>query len=330
MIRSFLLALLLASSPVYADEPNVKDIVETHVLPGYRALFETSADLVAEAKTNCSANNPKLLDAYHAAFDAWVSVSHLRFGPSEFEDRAFAIAFWPDPRSATPKALSTLLASQDPTIDDPETFETISIAARGFYALEFLLFEPSFSETPSKDYHCRFVQAVTEDIFRNVLEIRSSWRLGYGDLMTNANNDIYRSETEAAQQFFTAVLTGLEFTADARLGRPMGSFDRPRPKRAEALRSGRSLRHVSLSLTATRELAALISNKNSDVDKAFEFALELTHDLNDPIFSGVSTPQGRLKVEALKNSIETIRRILEQKVGPSLGVAVGFNALDGD
>jgi len=33
--------------------------------------------------------------AYHVAFDAWMSVSHLRFGPSEADDRAFAIAFYP-------------------------------------------------------------------------------------------------------------------------------------------------------------------------------------------------------------------------------------------
>ncbi|HBR37591.1 MAG TPA: peptidase M75, partial [Sulfitobacter pontiacus] len=54
------------------------------------------------------------------AFDAWIAVSHLRFGPSETDNRAFALAFWPDSRGATPKTLAGLITDADPVGRDPQ------------------------------------------------------------------------------------------------------------------------------------------------------------------------------------------------------------------
>lgn len=325
-----LMVALIAGSPAISHQPEIGAIVDTHVIPRYQALSKEAAELSAIANENCSTANPDLIMAYHDAFDAWIGVSHLRFGPSEAGERAFALAFWPDPRGSTPKALSALISNKDSAVSNPDDFATVSVAARGFYALEFLLFDPQFATVENVDYRCALVQAVATDIARNAAAILTDWQGGYGDLMTNTGNETYRTSTEAAQQFFTALSTGLEFTAQTRLGRPMGTFDRPRPNRAEARRSQRSLRHVILSLSATRELALMIAVANPDVDGAFEMALEKAQSLDDPIFAGVATPQGRLKVEVLQQSIVAIRGMLAENVGPSLGIAAGFNALDGD
>ncbi|MCT8162175.1 imelysin family protein [Pseudoruegeria sp. SHC-113] len=325
---AFALSLLTAAPALAA--PDMARIVEGHVLPGYQALARETAHLADTAAQGCAPDSPELQTAYHAAFDAWVSVSHLRFGPSEQDDRAFALAFWPDPRSATPKALAGLIATEDPVVETPEAFTTVSIAARGFYALEYLLFDPHLVSAASPAYHCALVQAITSDIAANAEAILASWEGGYGALMIVPGNDTYRSETEAAQQMFTALTTGLEFTANARLGRPLGSFDAPRPTRAEARRSGRSLRHVVLSLTATRDLAALISGEDAGVDAAFADALARAEGLQDPTLAGVSDPASRFRIEALQQEVDALRRLLAEQVGPSLGLAAGFNALDGD
>lgn len=328
-------ALVIAVStvlapPAFADAPNLKAIVETHVIAGYDKLAREAESLRATAAAHCEADHPALHTAYHLAFDAWVGVSHLRFGPSEQEDRAFALAFWPDPRGSTPKALAALIEDEDLAVLDAEEFATVSIAARGFYALEFLLFDPQFTGVENEDYHCALVQAVTADIAINSTAILEGWESGYGELMSSPGNDEYRSPTEAAQQIFTSLSTGLEFTSQTRLGRPMGTFERPRPNRAEARRSERSLRHVILALEATQALAAFISNENQNLDLAFNAALQRAQELDDPVFAGVSNPQGRLKAEVLQQNIETIRSILAEDVGPSLGIAAGFNSLDGD
>jgi len=330
-MRCFICALsLMVTSSAMAQSPDLRTVIETHVLPGYQALQRETRELAKVARDSCKPGDTALTIAYHDAFDAWVRVSHLRFGPSEREDRAFALAFWPDPRGSTPKTLGTLIAAQDPVVSDPTTFSTTSIAVRGFYALEFLLFEPSFADGQHPAYRCLLVQAIANEIAKNSKAILSDWTDSYSSLMINPGNDLYGTEEEVAQQLFTALSTGLEFTALTRLGRPLGTFDRPRPNRAEARRSERSLRHVVLSLEATQELAALLSMENSEVQQAFEDALQRANALEDPVFAGVSNPIGRLRVEALQQSVERIRAILAQSVGPSLGISAGFNALDGD
>ncbi|MEM7599649.1 MAG: imelysin family protein [Pseudomonadota bacterium] len=313
-----------------AQEVDLKAIVGAHILPGYQALAKEAQALSAAAEADCSPESADLLSAYHDAFDAWIRVSHLRFGPSEKDDRAFALAFWPDPRGSTPKTLAALMRDEDPVVKDPVAFATVSVAARGFYAMEFLLFDPQFVDNDNKTYRCALVQAVAGDIAANSAGILADWEGGYADLIASPGNDTFRTPQEAAQQIFTSISTGLEFTSLARLGRPMGTFERPRPARAEARRSGRSLRHVILSLEATRDLTMLLAGDDPDVARAFDTALSRANALEDPVFAGVSDPQGRFAVEVLQFDIDELRRILAESVGPRLGIAAGFNSLDGD
>ena len=76
------------------------------------------------------------------------------------------------------------------------------------------------------------------------------------------------------------------------------------------------------------------SRDNDDLAAALDVAFDrATHELaqlNDPIFAGVAEPQNRIKVEVIQQSVERIRVIVRDQLGPELGVAAGFNALDGD
>ncbi|WP_323769841.1 imelysin family protein [Antarctobacter sp.] len=329
-MRRSLFALMFVALPAGAETPDVAANVDGHVLPRYRTLAAESAELAGAAAANCASDSAQLRAAYGAAFDAWVAVSHLRFGPSEQGDRAFALAFWPDSRGATPKALGRLISGADPVIDSLEGFQTVSIAARGFYAMEFMLYDPQFASAGDAGYRCTLVQVIAADIADISSDILAGWEGGYANLMRLAGNDTYRTPDEAAKQLFTALSTGLEFTADTRLGRPLGSFDKPRPNRAEARRSERSLHHVVLSLQALRDLGARLSDGDAKLDAAFERALQRAEQLGDPVFAGVSEPQGRLRVETLQQRIAEIREIVRNDLGPRLGIAAGFNSLDGD
>ncbi len=330
-MRRLISALAVCAAPgAAAEPPDLPAIIDGHILSGYRLLVAEAAELASVSEDDCSPTSPALRSAYHDAFDAWLAVSHLRFGPSEDDDRAFALAFWPDPRGSTPKALSSLLREEDPAAGRPENFRTVSVAARGFHALEFLLFDPRLIEAANTDYGCALVRAIAVDIAGNAVAILNGWESGYADLMARPGNETYRSETEVVRQLFTALSTGLQFTSEARLGRPMGTIDRPRPKRAEARRSGRSLRHVMLSLRSARDLAALLSGNDGPLDASFVRSMERAGELDDPVFAGVSDPQGRLRVEILQQDIDAIRQQLTQVIGPRLGITAGFNSLDGD
>ncbi len=323
----FALAPLLAclALPALAD---VDRVIDAHILPGYAAFAEEAAELEQAAQ---SCDRAAIRPAWNAAFDAWMKVSHLRLGPIEQDGRILAVAFWPDTRGATPSALQGLIADEDPIIETPEGTTQLSVAARGVYALEYLLYDPQFA---GDGYTCTLIAALSGDLNRIAGAVDADWRDGFAETLRSAGdpgNQTYLSEREAKQALFTALTTGLEFDADQRLGRPMGSFDRPRPARAEARRSGRSLRNLRLSLVALHDLAGKLADSPiPQSDAAFAHALDLIGDLDDPVFAGVETPQGRLKVEAIQQAVRAAREAVLTEIGPSLGVSAGFNSADGD
>ncbi|MEQ9692983.1 imelysin family protein [Shimia sp. SDUM112013] len=335
-IRALFLALFLPALSM-ADEasPTVSSALKDHILPGYGRLAEQAQALAGTADANCDANSTALRLAYHQTFDAWVAVSHLRFGPSEQHNRAFALAFWPDTRGKTPKALNGLIASEDPAARDAETFKQVSIAARGLYALEYLLYDPTLSVADTADYRCALIQTMTRDIAALAGEMRDDWQKGYAaKLATPSREGPYQSDAEGVQELFKALYTGLIFTRDMRLGRPLGSFDKPRPKRAEAWRSERSLRHVEISLLALRDLAGILATDHPGIaghlDAAFGYALETANGIESPTFANITEVQGWFELDTLRQSLEAVSEILIEELAPALAVTEGFNALDGD
>ena len=331
----FALAAFLQPTMSLADTSMTAAIIQGHIQPRFERLADKSNALATVASQDCSATSSSLRTAYTEAFDAWVSASHLRFGPTKINDRAFAIAFWPDSRGATPKALTRLISDQDPIADSVENYADVSIAARGFYALEFLLYDDTLKIFGNKAYRCELIQIISADTALMATAISNDWAYDYPiNLLEPSTTGTYRSHEEAQQEFLKALSTGLQFTAETRLGRPLGTYQKPRPKRAEAWRSGRSAKHVADSLNSLREMAAALANGNallaSDLDTAFENALEQLATLNDPVFAAVADSQSRLKVEVIQQSVETIRTIVRDRLGPELGVTVGFNSLDGD
>lgn len=337
MLKPLLTAALIAL-PVLATAdtapPEAERAVHDHILPGFSALADSTARLADMAAQNCDPAQPALQSAWGAAFDDWIEVSHLRFGPTEMENRAFSMGFWPDPRSKTPKALTRLIADEDPIITTPEGIASLSIAARGLYALEYLLYDAKYQENAG--YACALTQALTADLAATSGAMARDWVNSYAQLLLTPGSEYspYQTADEVRQELFKALATGLQFTADTRLGRPLGTFDKPRPKRAEARRSGRAQHHVIMSLTALKHLALILSEGDAalteDVSEAFEAALDQARTLEDPDFAGVTDPQKRLKIEILQQSIGLIREQQLASIGAKLGVAAGFNALDGD
>jgi predicted lipoprotein len=318
-----------------ATADTIQDIVDGHILPRFEALAERTQVFADVAVLDCDPTSDTLKSAYGDAFDAWISASHLRFGPTEVDDRAFALAFWPDSRGATTRALGTLLAEQDPIAASVETYSDVSIAARGFYAMEFLLYDDAMMSAGEPTYHCQLVQTISADMADTASNILEDWQADYATKMLEPSpTGIYRSEEEVLQEVFKALSTGLQFTSESRLGRPLGTFDRPRPTRAEARRSGRSTLHVTLSLQALQDLAARLANDDANMaaklDASFDRAMSQLNDLGDPTFAGVADPQTRFKIEVIQQSIDTIRTVVRDELGPTLGVAAGFNSLDGD
>ncbi len=316
---------------------------DTHILPRYEAFDTAAAALNATAETHCAPADPALRDAYQSAFDAWMGIQHLRFGPSEVEDRAYALAFWPDTKGRTPAGLNALLKKQDAAVATPEGMANQSIAVRGFFALDYLLYDPAAitagADTP---YGCALIRGITGDIARIAHEFEAEWAGDYGKLFLSAGapgNTVYLAPRETSVALFTALMTGLEADKDQRLGRPMGTFDQPTPLRAEARRSDRPQRNLVASLAALTELAKLLAETAAPLEGGEQASERIdlsTARMNrlagrlTPRFEEVDTAQGRLHLEQAQQAIYAVSQATLQYVGPPLGVSQGFNALDGD
>ena len=322
MLKYLMLALCCAT-PVRADFP---ETVRLHILPGYAALASASADLATAADGTCDA--AALQPAFNAAFDAWVGVQHLNFGPVQQDGLGLAIAFWPDPKGSGAKAQRGLLLG-DPAALTPEHFAEQSVAARGLSGLERLLYPAK----PLPADPCALIRATAHDLARITGLINTAWVTSYGDTLLTAGdpgNTTFLTRPEARQALFTQVIAGLEFLRDQRLGRPLGTFAEPHPERAESIASGRSLRNVVVSLHALRAMVDTLTPDVPATMAAFDHAIKLAEALDDPVFAGVATPQGHLRVEILQQAITALRDTALQELGPELDVGIGFNAADGD
>lgn len=319
------LALIALSAPAHAD---VAEATGDVIAPAYEKLAASAAALDKAAEADCS---PEALKApYLAVWDDWARIDFLRLGPVETDGRALAMAFWPDAKASGPRAQQALIDADSPMIDDPADFAGLSVALRGLTGLERLIY-PSKISGP-EEVLCRLRRATAKDLAAMTADIRDEWP-EHAALLTNPggpDNSSYLTEAEARQALFTQIVTGLEYLADTRLGRPLGTFDKPRPERAESRASGRALQNVVQSLEGLRDSALALHPDAPATRAAFSRALDLAAKLDDPSLSGVSDPQGRLKVEILQQAIRAARASTEAEIGGGLGLTVGFNSKDGD
>lgn len=325
LISAFLpLMLPLAvSGPALADYPRA---VEAVILPGYADLAATTLALSEAAALSC---DPEALrPAFEAAYDAWMAVSYLQFGPVEDDGIRLAMAYWPDPNGRGAKALRGLLVA-DPALLTPEAFAEQSVAVRGLAGLERLLYPAK----PLAADACPLIKATAADMARMAAEVQADWLDGYAQALLTAGepgNSLFLSPTEVRQLLFTQIYGGLEFIMKERLGRPLGTFDAPHPERAESVAAGRSLRNIRQSLVAMRDLTQSLTPDAPQTVAAFDHAIALADGLDDPVFAGVASANGHLKVEILQQAVTAVRDIVLTELAPELDVGIGFNAQDGD
>ncbi|MCL4066567.1 imelysin family protein [Pseudomonas sp. GX19020] len=328
----FALALICGAGPALAD---LSQAVDTVMLPGFAtfakattALEEQTESHFAESGGQCDPTT--LRPAFNKAFDAWMAVSWLHFGPSEEGGTALAIRFWPDPKGLGAKAQRGLLLG-DPASLEPELFAKQSVAARGLTGLERLLYP---GEPPAAD-PCPLLRATVKDLARLASVLDAGWTgdQGFAQLLLRAGSDgntRFFTRNEALQAVFTQLMGGLEFIADQRLGRPLGEEDKPRPERAEARASGRATRNILLELQAIRRLTAALEPDAAGTIAAMDRAIVAAGKLDEPELAGVSDPERREKILEVQRLVRSARAIALSEMAPALGVGLGFNSQDGD
>jgi predicted lipoprotein len=342
------LALLAFAEPAAAQTVDHAAIAERaldgYILPGFERLSAATHALAGAAETACAGAGPidegPVVAAYNDAFDAWIGVEHLRFGPMQEDNAGFAIAFWPDTKGSTPRTLETMARDADPVVDDPAAFAGVSVAARGLFALDYLMADPEAAPIEAGSYRCRLLVAIARDMAGTADGMLARWRDPWAGILTSAgaaDNPVYLAPDEATRALYSALTDQLQADVDLRLGRPLGTFERPQPRRTEAWRSGRSLANMAASLASLRTYAEVVfgpaigPDHAGAVDRSFAAALAALDRVQGEAFDvAVASAQGRVHVEALQSAVRRVQTEVAEHVGPEVGVTSGFNSMDGD
>jgi predicted lipoprotein len=321
-------SLLLCATQTQAD---IKDAT-AHAQSLYADFAVAAQALEITAQEDClpSAIRP----AYHTGFDAWVAASSIQFGPILEIGGPLNFAFWPDKKGFAVKKLNQMIAKEDSIVDTQVAFQEVSVAARGFLALERLLFDDAFLGYTQGDYTCALVRAITTDIRTKAQSIETRWNTTFSDELDAAilgNGAQFHNENEVAAAFLTSLIAGLEYIETARIARPLGSLENPRPKRAESWRSGRSLRNIQISLQSLSKLADVLADGNAPVtQESFVSLIAYSNTISSVDFQDVQDLAVRFQLESLSSLVTATHEAATVELSEHLGVASGFNALDGD
>ena len=80
-----------------------------------------------------------------------------------------------------------------------------------------------------------------------------------------------------------------------------------------------------------RELArGLAEGPIPRTEAAFDAALAAARRIGDPTLQDIGDPQARIAAESLQQRVREIRDAVGAEIGAALGIAAGFNSLDGD
>ena len=342
-VAMFTAVVATPSLPASAAAPNYAaintSVVDKHALPRYHALSNATENLVSSIDHLCRqvshASLSTAREAFHLAFDGWQGVEHLRQGPAAEVEAHIRVKFWPDRRNLVGRHLRRTISGNDGSILEPATFATTSIAVQGFPALEQLLFGKEATERlKSPDgpiTRCKIARAISVNLRSIAQDLHAGWR---------NNPDGNRPHKRVTSDLFNDLVTGLVAIADLKLGSPMGSNGRTRPRQAESHLSGRSLRNVTKNLEALKDLYISLASAPSSplagtagdqtIRNRFNAAIAESKSLGPSITAILETTDGPRRLTALKTAIKEMTRTVALQVSEALSLVLGFNALDGD
>ena len=222
-----------------------------------------------------------------------------------------------------------------------------NVAVQGLLAVEVLLYDDRYLGADTKG--CGLLTAATANMRTMAAGILADWRDGdaaFALLMTMPGPDNPHVEDHATGTlaFFQSLYDSLQLIYDVNLKPVIGeSAGAVRPFLAESRLSGRSRRNIVGALEALQALyggeggpglgdLTAIADPKLDrlLRKAFRLTLATARSIDRPVEAAAADPSLRPQVEKLATQIRALKQIARDWLAPALGLAVGFNALDGD
>ncbi len=356
-MRRVLIAVLLylcASAASAGVPPKLgATVTEGYIRPSVNQFANSAAALSGALDRLCRSPDEPRFDTVRQRFDdvidAWFRIFFLRFGPMVEDNRFERIYFWPDPRGVILRQVGVLLAKNDPTALDPGRLAEKSVAVQGLPALEYAIFGSGsnaiLENTPDGSYRCAYALSVSIRIAETAAELVRGWspESEFAEDFTKPalDNELYRSETEVAAEVVGSLAGGMTFLSDVIIAPFLGKEpEQARASRAPFWRSGRTIRALKQGVEGMRDFygATGITEELGETDRWIDGALQLEMNNIDETLDTITMPfeesvapgPGREALVYTVIALKSLHNTVDTRLAQAVGVAVGFNALDGD
>lgn len=326
--------------------------IDRVVAPGYAALATATDALVGSLSRLCAEPGGGTLEAARADFAtaviAFSRVELFRFGPARENNRFERLFFWPDRRGRGRRQVEALIAREDEATLDVAALRQKSVAVQGFLALETVLAGKGSRGLADgiADFRCRQGLTIAGAIDRTVRRIHRGWVEpgGFGAVMRSVgpDNPVYRSHGEVVEDFLGAASEQLGVVVRLKLHRMLRDGPKTaKPKAAPFWRSGLARASIVANVDG---VAALLDEGDlgsllpaSDAGLAEQIASELRRARDEvSAMSGGGLPEILSNPEKHRGLAEAAARLgaattaFAERFPAALGLAAGFNSLDGD
>jgi uncharacterized protein len=369
-MRTFSLSVLLAlvvapacsttpASSAADAKPVLTDLTNDVILPTYRAADASAEQLRVATKGLESAPSAATLAAAQAAWRAarkvWHQAEAFRFGPVTTKKITDAIDFWP----ARGDTIEGVVNGKDPIT--AASFEALGANAKGFQALEYLLFDSTagdaavlqrFTTDPPAVRRRTYAVTAAEHLKGKTAELLAAWDPAGGNFareITEAGTGatLFPSGKSAVDQLVNSVVFSVDLVTGTKIGKPSGtkSGGNPLPDQEESPRSDNSIADMLDTLEGARSvymgdyggvdgkgISDLIRAKNAALDARvlaqMDDAKAKIGAIPPPFRTAITTQ--RPAVEAAYQASRTLKNTLAIEVANTLATTLVFNDNDGD
>ena len=319
--------------PPEATPRYVQYVLNDTLLPRYQQLADANRALASQLQHHCARPDKAALTAvrqqWQQAYGSWKRVAALNWGPTAQLRSQRTLAVRPTRPALVDSAVSRSAAHE------ADVFDTTGTAAKGYTAIEYLLYRPAASlATPGV---CTWLQRNTDKLGGHSAELQRQWQRFAARISAGETADDLPSSQQALEEIINLTLAG-----NNELHKELSRLSSQKPELVSGQRSHSGKRLLQAQFDLLQQL--LIGGKGKDF--ALAQLLEqgqqpaLAQQLRQRV-TAVNKGLAQLpddlvqvgrsgKEKAAVAALAALLTLLEGPVADSLDITLSFNESDGD
>jgi uncharacterized protein len=215
----------------FDHEPLAKQMLESHIRPGYADFAQKSGALSSVLDAACKKRDVKDADKVRSAFrDAalsWSRIEHLRFGPVTEKARLDRIL---DLQRTGEGQVKKIIEKRDASVLTVADLQKKDAGVQGLSALEMLLYpktDAALADTEDGKFACGYAVAISGNLSEIAKELVAAWSDGGAFVgvwsKPGAQNALYKTADGPTLELLQAFRLGINNVREIKLLMPLGT-----------------------------------------------------------------------------------------------------------